>query len=219
MRTLSSRARFAVGAAGALLLVLLAWFLLIAPKRAEASELTATIEATEAQIAERRAELAAGPGMMFRFSDVFRLTKAMPNERDMPELLLELSRLARATGVVLRSVAPQAPSAGSGYEVLPMTVVVRGRYGELTSFLARTRRQVRVDDGRFSARGRLLSVGALALAEAADATFPILDATLTLNAYSFESTPVTPDATSVTEPTTTTTDGSTATAAAPRGTP
>ncbi len=91
----------------------------------------------------------------------------------------------------------------------------RGRYAAVTSFLARLRRQVVVSDGRLRTRGRLYSVGSIALAEGGETGFPVLDATLSVTAYAFENVPAAPEATS--EPTPADGSGNSASATAPQG--
>ena len=216
MRALSPRTVTALGIAVGLLVVVIAWFLLVSPWRSEASDLADRIAETETELAERRAQRSVGPVEPVRVADLFRLTQALPEETGMPELVLGLPREARASGVVLRSIAPEAATVANGYESLPLTIVVRGRYAAVTSFLGRLRRQVVVADGRLRTRGRLFSVGSIALGEAAEAGFPLLDATLTVNAYAFEEVPPVPVATS--EPAPAEPSGESA-SAAPGGTP
>ena len=101
----------------------------------------------------------------------------------MPGVVLELNRLSRSTGVTFQTIAPQTVVTGQGYNVLPLNVVVNGRFGEVNSFLHQLRRLVTVKKARLDASGRLFSVDNVLLAESPAATFPDVQATITLDAF------------------------------------
>lgn len=162
----------------------LGYLTLISPKRAEASELERETAAVEAQIAEYRAATPAQRAVVAaKAAEVFRLAKAMPDTTDMPAVLLELSAVAADTGIVFDSITPGGPTAGSGYQALPITVVFRGHFYNLQDFLYRLRTLVAVHDGRLSAHGRLFSVDTLTFSEDEEAKFPHVKAELTVTAF------------------------------------
>src|SRR5262249_56934249 len=55
-------------------------------------------------------------------ADVYRLAKAMPTKTDMPDVVLELSQLARDTGISFDSISPQAIAAVRAYSLLPISL-------------------------------------------------------------------------------------------------
>ena len=93
-----------------------------------------------------------------------------------------------------------------------MAVTATGSYRQITRFLQHTRALVGVRRGTVRARGRLLTMQAIELAESNTRKFPFLDATITLNAFVYDG-PIVPP-TPVTPPTTDSEDTSTGATAA-----
>lgn len=179
--------KVAIGAAvgAGLLLALAGWMLLVSPARSKSADLQTQITATQSDIATRKAAIARKPKIVVdvRTSDLYRLTKAVPERADVPGIVLELNRLSRGTGVKFHSIAPQPVVTGQGYNVLPLSVVVNGRFGEVNSFLHQLRRLVTVKKTRLDASGRLFAVDNVELAESTKAKFPEVQATITLDAF------------------------------------
>lgn len=196
---LSPRALIALAAGAVLVYSLAVWFLILAPKRSEATSLGAEVAAAEIRLAQAQATANRPQRDGAPVSDVFRLAKAMPSSTDQPGLVLELDRLARSSGVTLGSITPQDPVLGvGGATLMPVAVVVEGSYREITRFLASTRKLVMVRRGKIRATGRLFTVQSVELSESNAKGFPLLDGTITLNAYVYDgpivppSAPVTP---------------------------
>ena len=180
----------ALAAAIALLVLLAAvasYFLLISPQRSKASELAKEAETTQAEIARLR-ELSrqSQQAVPIRVADLFRLTKAMPSEVDMPGMILQLNRIARDTGIRFDSITPQAATEASGAQAIPINLVLQGNYFELSDFLFRLRNLVGVRGGKLDATGRLFVVDSIAFSEGIR-KFPQIQATLTVSAYSYGS--------------------------------
>jgi Tfp pilus assembly protein PilO len=189
---LSPNALLAVAVLVPLVAGALGWFVLVAPKRSKVAGLDAEIALVEQQIAERRVRLSqthAGATEELASADLFRLAKAMPDSPDMAGVLLELNQIAADSGITFESIAPQTAPAGADYQSLPVQVTFDGTFYNLSDFLLRLRRLVRVRDGRLDARGRLFTVDALSFAES-EQGFPRLQATLTIKAFVFGTTPV-----------------------------
>jgi type IV pilus assembly protein PilO len=196
------------------------WFLLVRPQGAkltdlktQATEVQAKIDAYHQQVAAARA------APKIEVADVYRLAKAMPDRTDMPDLLLELSQLARDTGIRFDSISPQPISPLGGYVVLPISVTFQGNFYNLADFLYRLRSLVSVHAGRLDATGRLFSVDTLTFNESA-LKFPQIQATLVIDAFVYGTgvpaqavIPTTPPTTT----TATTTTTSTPTDTAPSG--
>ncbi len=180
------RAALAAGI-GAFVLVLAAgWFLLIAPKRQEAASLEQDVAAKQVELAAKQAELASPPAeVKIKASDLYRLTKALPDGTNMSGILLDVHRLAAKNKLVFHSVTPGSPSLGAAGVTLPMTVVVQGRFTSVSRFLGDVRSLVKVRDGRLDARGRTYSVTQVELGAPDKVAFPVVKATVTLNAHSF----------------------------------
>ena len=90
--------------------------------------------------------------------DLYRLTKALPNEIDMSGILLDVNRIAGRNELEFSSIAPSPQVLGTGYLQQPLAVVVQGRFGNVSRFLGDLRSLVSVRGGRLDARGRLYSV-------------------------------------------------------------
>lgn len=170
-------------AVGLLVYALAGYFVLISPQRGKAADLKKETAATQQQIDQYRllaAQAQATPPI--RVAELFRLTKAMPDSIDMPGVLLELSRVARDSGIEFDSIAPQGPAALSGYSSFPITLEFDGNYYELADFLFRLRSLVRVHAGRLDAQGRLFVVDTISFSESTHA-FPRIKASLQVHAF------------------------------------
>ncbi len=185
--SLSPRALIALAVGGVLVYTLVVWFLVVGPKRSETSNLGAEVAAAEIRLAEAQAAANRPQNTDAPVSDVFRLAKAMPSSSDQPGLVLELDQLARVSRVTLGSVTPQEPVIGvGGATMIPVAVTVGGSYREISRFLRRTRELVMVRHGKLRATGRLFTVQSVELSESNVDGFPMLDATVTLNAYVYD---------------------------------
>jgi Tfp pilus assembly protein PilO len=169
----------AVGA-GVLAVAVLGYLVLISPQRSRAKELSGEIATTQQQITTAQLASRVKPETP-RVDDLFRLTKAMPANADMPGILLELSRVAADTGIKFDSITPGAPTAGSSYQTLPIELVFRGSFYELSDFLFRLRNLVSERDGRLDVGGRLYSVDNVDFAEGDTPT--TLSAKISAKAY------------------------------------
>ena len=121
-----------------------------------------------------------------RVAELFRVTKAMPSEADMPGMILELNRIARETGIRFDSITPQPPVEAHGGLAIPINLVFQGNYFELSDFLFRVRNLVGVRGGRLNATGRLFQVDSVSFSEG-EKQFPQLTAALTVSAFMYGS--------------------------------
>jgi Tfp pilus assembly protein PilO len=168
---------------GVLVFGLLGWFVLVHPQGGKIKDLKAQQTELQQQIDDQRAKTAAARGApKIHIADVYRLAKAMPDKPDMPDLLLELSQLARDSGIQFDSIAPQAVQPGVGYTVVPIDVTFNGNFFNLADFLYRLRTLVDVHNTRLDATGRLFSVDTLSFAEGSD-RFPSIQAQLLIDAF------------------------------------
>ncbi len=207
-RSISNAQLGAIAAVVALLMLASGWFLLISPKRSHASELEGEIAATQQQLdATRAAALAAKNAEPIRYADLFRLAKAMPEDSDHSGIVLELNRVATESGIRFDEIAPGAMLTVTGYRTIPIELKFEGNFFNLSDFLYRLRNLVGVENGHLTATGRLFSVDRLLFAES-ERGFPEINATLTVSAFLYGSSPAAPapPATSTTTAATTTTD-------------
>lgn len=183
MKSKPSAAIIAGIVVGLLVYALAGYFVLISPQRGKAASLKKETAATQQQIEQYRtlaAQAKATPPI--RVAELFRLTKAMPDTIDMPGVLLELSRVARESGIEFDSISPQGPSAATGYSSFPITLEFDGNYYELADFLFRLRSLVRVHEGRLDAQGRLFVVDTISFSES-EHSFPRIKASLQVHAF------------------------------------
>jgi len=180
---LSPKVVATLAAAAVAAAVLIGWFGLVSPQRSEASSLDQKIQETQTQLVVAKAE--ARPGRRAKAGTAQRsLRRAMPQRVAMPGMLRQLLRVSKRTGVRLDSVTPQPATTQQGYDVVPMDVVVAGRYLPIQRFLHRLRVQARVAGNGVHAKGRLFSVDTLNLA--ADEQLPRLTATIRINAFVYD---------------------------------
>jgi Tfp pilus assembly protein PilO len=217
IKGLSQNALIAIIVAGVLVFGLAAWFLAVRPQggkvkslKAEAASIQEKIDAYHQQVRAARST------PKIQVADVYRLAKAMPSKTDMPDVVLELSQLARDTGIRFDSITPQPVAAVGSYSALPISLTFNGNFYNLADFLYRLRSLVTVHAGRLDATGRLFAVDTLTFNEG-EAKFPQIQATLIVDAFVYAAAaapapapvPAAPAATPTTTTTTTTTAATT----------
>jgi type IV pilus assembly PilO-like protein len=160
-----------------------AYFMLVSPKKSEAARLDEEIVVAQAELRDALAATAAQDDTQpIAVADIFRLSTAMPGTPDMPGILLELSRIAEETGIRFKSITPSPAVTVGAYQTVPIDVTFDGSFYALSDFLFRLRTLVTVRRGELHATGRLFSVASVDFSEA-DGGFPLLAASLKLNAY------------------------------------
>jgi type IV pilus assembly protein PilO len=167
------------------LLAAAGWFLLVSPQRTKATSLDKQIADVQSQIDANRAAAAQVRHVEpIRVADLFRLAKAMPSQADIADVLLELSTMAHETGIEFRSVQPTASTTVGAYQVIPINVIFDGNFYDLSDFLYRLRNLVDVRNGTLDATGRLFTVDSMSFGEGLR-RFPEIQATLTIDAYTY----------------------------------
>lgn len=163
------------------------WFMLISPQRSKATELdTQIVDTNNAISAARALTLEAKKGAEIRVADLFRLTKAMPDQTDMPGILLQLNQVAEDSGISFEQITPSTTAMPvSGYLAIPITVEFQGNFYDLSDFLYRLRNLVDVRRGALDATGRLFAIDSIEFAEASPPGFPEIRAHLVIDAFVF----------------------------------
>jgi hypothetical protein len=182
-RKLTPRTLGAIVGAAILVLAAAGYFMVVSPKKAESARLDEQIATASLELRDALAASAAQDDTQpIAVADIFRLSVAMPSTPDMPGILLELSRIADETGIRFKSITPQPALPIAAYQVVPIDVAFDGSFYALSDFLFRLRTLVTVRRGELHAAGRLFSVASVDFSES-DRGFPLLAATLKLNAY------------------------------------
>ena len=163
------------------------WFMLVSPQRSKATELdTQIVDTNNAISAARALTLEAKKGAEIRVADLFRLTKAMPDQTDMPGILLQLNQVAEDSGISFEQITPSTTAMPvSGYLAIPITVEFQGNFYDLSDFLYRLRNLVDVRRGALDATGRLFAIDSIEFAEASPPGFPEIRAHLVIDAFVF----------------------------------
>jgi Tfp pilus assembly protein PilO len=234
--SLSPRAQTALVGGALLLVAVLGYFVMIAPKRSTASDLKKQTAEVQAQISRNSSTGFTQALPAVRAAKIFRLTKAMPNQVEMPNIIIQLSLLAQQSGIAFDQVSPGVTNSVAGavgssttdltdpFAAEPIEVTFTGSFYDLLAFLQRVRNLVRVENGRLDATGRLFDISDIEFCQTASTGtgascstqwlptpqsktgFPV-HATLTLNAF----VPQTPQTATVTPGSTDTTSTSTST--------
>jgi type IV pilus assembly protein PilO len=174
---------------GVLVLGLALWFLFVHPQGGKLSNLKREAADVQEKIDVYHQQVAAAQSApKIEVADVYRLAKAMPSKTDMPDVVLELSQLARDTGIRFDSISPQPIAPIGSYSVLPISVTFQGNFYNLADFLYRLRSLVTVHAGRLDATGRLFAVDTLSFNEG-ELKFPQIQATLVIDAFVYASAP------------------------------
>jgi Tfp pilus assembly protein PilO len=212
LSSLSTRAQVALVAGGLLLVVLIAYFAVISPKRSTAAQLKQQTAAVQAQIDQNRSTAFTKALPAVRAASVFSLSKAMPTELETANVILQVNRLAVDSGISFDQITPQAASAATvattgapdPFAAEPIQVKFTGSFYNLLAFLQRLRNLVRVENGHLNAVGRLFDVSDVSFA-AGPKGFPQVTATLTINAFvpQAQTATVTPGSTDTTSTSTT----------------
>lgn len=182
MSKLPSSAKAAIVVVAALIVLGIGWFVAIAPKRSTAQKLETQIADTRAQLVEAQGGGTAPQVQPIRVAELFKLSRAMPDRADVPNLLLQLSQISAETGVSFQSITPHDPVSQGSYMQVGIDLVFEGHFYDLSDFLYRLRNLVGVHQGVLDATGRLFSVDSISFDEG-QLQFPQVKATLTVSAY------------------------------------
>ena len=180
---------------GVLLAGLIGYVAAIRPEAAKVKRIKAHEATAQATLSAYDQKLALAHSVPnIRFADVYRLAKSMPSTTDMPDVLLELSQIARDSGITFTSIQPEAMTALNGYSGIPISLTFDGNFYNLADLLYRLRLLVTVHTCHLDSTGRLFSVDNFSFAvdtgdgdEPASASidphFPIIKATVIVDAF------------------------------------
>lgn len=166
----------------ACVVALVGFFVAVNPERAKAHKLDSSIANEQTSLAALQVGSNRLPSV--RAAELFQLARAMPNGDDMPGILVDLSRAARAASLKIVSITPAAHVAlADGSSAVPLSVVVDGDWPGLSRFLRALRDQVSVHGDRLTVGGRLFVAFGVDVALATGRSK--IEATLSLNAFDY----------------------------------
>jgi Tfp pilus assembly protein PilO len=185
------------------------WFMLLAPKREQATTLNTQIASKQAELQAAKAELAtndrARAGYRTNFATVARLGKAVPADDDVRSLMIQIDGAAGSSHVDFRTIsvgggtapataadpaaktpaiAPppgSAPVGTAGFSSMPFSLTFKGNYFNLGDFFQRVDRFVSVRDRGLDVTGRLMLLNSIELVP--DGAFPKIKAQISATTY------------------------------------
>jgi Tfp pilus assembly protein PilO len=178
------------------------WFLVLAPKRQEATSIQTQL--TQAQSERDTAvQRVAGLGAAKRsfasdYATVIKLGKSIPTAVDMPSLMVQLDRASRGTGISFLSIkagdrtaatstssssttSATGGSSSNALDTVPLDFEFDGSYFDLARFFHRMKRFVRVSNDQILVRGRLMTINNFSFVP--NQSGPGLDATVHATVY------------------------------------
>jgi hypothetical protein len=204
---------------GALVVGLGGWKFVVSPQSKKAASLQEQTASVQQQIAQNLAAAAAAKNtsaakpQQVRVADLYKLAKAMPSNDDIPDLLIELSRVTKQAGVHVTTLSPSpsTPGVSGGPTTIPISLNVDGDFYSVTDLLYRLRNLVWVRNGALEATGRLFSIDSVNLTPTDGKA---VTATISLHAFVYgggavSTTPAAPPATTTDTTVTTTTTSDT----------
>ena len=212
---MSGRVSLLLVSVALILIVLLGWFVLIAPQRSKAATLDSQIGDTNVQL-QAVTSLLEGPVGRQSLATLRASQTAVPDDAKMSQILRQLSAAAAKAGVELDGVTPQALIPVQGAEALPIGLTATGHYFAIQKFLKTLRSAAVLTGDKIHAKGRLYTVdsiqftgGGNAASTSGQSASPggLVAAAVALNAFVYDPTavPATTTDTTTGAPTTTTT--------------
>jgi Tfp pilus assembly protein PilO len=157
----------AVFAAVNVLLIAVGWMTFVSPQRHDAATAAAAAKVAQDEFATLMGQGShSGPVKQphIHTAGLYALDTALPSQPDQANLLFELDRLAKASGVKILGFSPQAAQAtAGGYTIVPINLQLDGSYYHVTGFLRTLRQLVSEQHGRLIAHGPLFAVTTVAL--------------------------------------------------------
>ena len=128
-----------------LLLIVGYYFLLLGPLLNRLDERAQERSEKEAQLANLQHDVARLEEVKRNAPEIERqlleYSKRIPEEPEIPTLVVQIEEIARASGVTQLSIVPGTPGSppgGGNYSVIPITMTFEGTYEELQDFTRRT---------------------------------------------------------------------------------
>ena len=209
---MSQRDRTIIGVVAVLVILAGGWFLMIQPKRQQASKLGTQLASAQAELSSVQAQVAGDEAAKSAFAKNYttlaRLGEAVPANDNVPSLVYQLQNAASSSKVDFRGLtlnpatsssttpttspsASQAATAAlppgaavgeAGFPIEPFTFTFQGNFFHLSSFFRRLQQFVVANNNKVSVSGRLMTLNAISF-QAAQAGFPQITATISATTY------------------------------------
>jgi len=203
---LSGRIALVLATGALLLIIVVGWFVLVAPQQSKVTALDAQIGDAHIELSQTDSFLRS-PSARQGAAQLARLRRVIPDDVQMSQILRQLAWTAGQARISIESITPQAVTPTTGAQVVPIQLSVKGGYVGITKFLhlLRTRADVRGSTVRGS--GRLYAVDGINLLAGTEDK-GVHTATMTLGAFVFGPAAAAPVAGADATTTETTTTGS-----------
>jgi hypothetical protein len=201
MSRINSRTAIILSVVGVVAVLLLGWYVLIAPQRSQGAKLDTQISAADAQLAESQALLKSSVQSQSR-AEYNAAVRALPDNIQMSQIIRQVSAAVGASRIELDSMTPAPPAATVGAETVPISLNLKGRYFALQKFLKLLRQSADIQNGKISSKGRLYSVDSIQYT-GGSGTGGVISAAVLLNAFVYGGAPPATAAPSSTATTTT----------------
>ena len=185
------------------------WFLVLSPKREEATALKAQVASKQQEVSASEATLAtyrqARDAYTSTYARVTSLGKAVPADDDVRSLVVQLEHAATSNKVNFRSISasasgspstaaqsgaattlnppPGAVATAAGFSTMPFNLTFTGNYAHLTDLFTELERFVAVQNEQIRVKGRLMRVDSITLTPRTNATTNELDAMVSASTF------------------------------------
>jgi type IV pilus assembly protein PilO len=156
----SRKTRLLLSAVALVAIVAVAWFFLISPVRSSIAETNASINEQQARLDQAKSKLAAAQSTRAEGKKnqarLLELAKMVPQNVQVPSLLVQIQDLADQAGISFTSMSPGAPSEAGDFKMIPMQLQFTGTYFDLSDFAYRVEQLV-------AGPGRLMAIKTISL--------------------------------------------------------
>jgi len=186
------------------------WFLLLAPKREEATALKQQVATKQQEVAAAEATLAgyraARDSYKQNYSRLVSLGKAVPADDDVASLMVQLDSAAATSKVNFRGISPAGTSGPStdpagteptgatpppgavasssgGFSTMPFALTFGGDYAHLSDLFTELERFVAVKNDQIKVKGRLMRIDSITIAPRPGAATTDLQATVNASTF------------------------------------
>jgi Tfp pilus assembly protein PilO len=185
---LNGRLAVLLATAAILLITLMGWFLLVAPKRSKAADLDAKTSSAQVELVGTQQFLKSSAGRKSALQ-LKQLQRAVPADTRMSGIIRQLTRAARASGVRVTGITPNATVSTPGGQAIPLTVLAEGHFFRLQRFVRLLRSAAVVTTDSVHVSGRLLTLDSVDFASGGPSgtvgagSKGLITATLIVDAY------------------------------------
>jgi type IV pilus assembly protein PilO len=135
------REQIIISGVGIAVVVAVLVVVLLLPQFQQRSSLDAQVSSASAESSQQKAQLATLEESKSRAAETdahwLRLENLVPENPDLPSLIVELQDTAFASGVQILTVTPSAPSSGAEYYTIPIKMDIAGTWADTVDFLQR----------------------------------------------------------------------------------